>query len=281
MSLRDRQQLAVIGTGLLGASVAAAARRTRQWTVVGFDSDPQALKEAQGRGYIDRPADSVASAVEGAAVVMLAVPVRAAPELMREFAPALRDQAIVTDVLSTKASIGRAARELLPSPGRFVGAHPMAGSEKDGPGAARLDLFQGRRCFVVPAEDASATRTVSEMWRSFGARVETIDAESHDRLVAAMSHVPQVVASALAGMLTEEEMAAGGNGLRDTTRIAASDPGIWVDILLDNQRAVGEALGRFRARLDELERGLGAGDAEAVRTFLEAGASRRRGSEGT
>lgn len=281
MSLRDRQQLTVLGTGLVGASFAAAARRTRQWTVIGFDSDPQALREAQGRGYIDRPAPSAAEAVEGAALVVIAVPIQAGLDLLREIAPALSDGAIVSDVLSTKGSISRVAREVLASPERFVGAHPMAGSDKSGPGAARMDLFQGRKCFIVPSGDERATTLVSELWRSFGARIEMVDAEAHDRLVAAMSHLPQALASALAGMLTDTEMAAGGNGLRDMTRIAASDPTVWVDILLDNRVAMGEALSRFRERLALLESALDAQDAGAVNEFLANGVERLRGPEPT
>lgn len=281
MSLRDRQTLTVLGTGLIGASVAAAARRTRQWTVIGFDSDPQVLREAQGRGYIDRAAPGATEAVEGAALVIIAAPIQAGLDLLRQVAPALGEGVIVSDVLSTKGSISRLAREVLPAPERFVGAHPMAGSDKSGPGAARLDLFQGRKCFIVPGDDERATATASELWRSFGARVEMIDADDHDRLVAAVSHLPQALASALAGMLTDDEMAAGGNGLKDMTRIAASDPSVWVDILLDNRVAMGEVLSRFRERLALLESALGAENAGAVTEFLTEGVERQRGPEPT
>lgn len=279
MSLRDRQQLTVLGTGLMGASFAAAARRTRQWTVIGFDADPQAVREAQGRGYIDRAATSLEEAVKGAALVVIAAPIQAGLDLLRRIAPSIGPNAIVTDVLSTKGSICRLAAEVLPAPERFVGAHPMAGSDKSGPAAARLDLFQGRRCFIVPGGDESATTTVSELWRSFGARVETMEADDHDRLVAAMSHLPQALATALAGMLTEAEMTAGGNGLRDMIRIAGSDPAVWVDILLDNRLAVADALNRFRRQLDLLGSALDAADAGAIRDFLAAGTERLGGAE--
>ena len=271
-----KRVLSVIGVGLLGGSVALAARRTGDWRVRGFDADSAALEEANRLGMLDQVAADLAAAVDGADLVVLAVPVSRARDVLAAVAAHVPVGCLVTDTLSTKRSVRAAARELLRRPESFVGAHPMAGGDRGGPAAARADLFDGARCYVLDAGDDLAREKVIDFWQSLGCRTESITADEHDATVAATSHLPQVVASALTAALTPEELAAGGNGLRDTTRIAASPAALWRDILLDNRDAVLAALARFEQQSSAFRAALEAGDATALESLLARASDKRR-----
>ncbi len=240
------RRVAVIGTGLLGTSVALAARRAGA-TVVGFDADAANLREAADRGALD-PAASVAEAVRDVDVIVLAVPVSAMPGVLAAL-PTTR--AVVTDTASTKRSVLAAVPERLRS--QFVAAHPMAGGEQAGPAAAEADLFDGRVCHVVRGtSDHDAFEVACAFWRSVGATVSTeLDAATHDDLMAAVSHGPHLTAAALL-LAAGDRVRHAGPGLRDTTRVASGDPALWADILLDNAVPIATALERIERELGGL-----------------------------
>ncbi len=238
--------------------------------VVGWDVDRAALEGARARGFVHEVADSP----EGAAgdVTVLAVPVRA----LRELAARARGD-VITDVGSTKAAIvaaGEAAHG-----GRFVGGHPLAGTEKAGPAMASAALFRGRRALLTPTRvtDAGALATVAGLWRAAGAEVMEMPAAEHDELMAAVSHLPHVVAYALADAVGTLGAPAGmgGGGFIDTTRIASTPPGMWVDVFLDNRDAVLRATARFAERLEVLRAAVAAGDEKAIRACIEAARAAR------
>jgi prephenate dehydrogenase len=264
--------VALVGCGHIGGSLARALR-ARGARVVGQDRDPAVVQRALALGVVD-----AAGGTEGAELIVLAAPVRAIPECARALAGA---DAIVTDVGSTKATIVRAGEAALG--GRFVGGHPLAGSERAGPEAADARLFEGRRVVLTPTErtDPAALARVAAMWRDVGADVATMDAEAHDRVMAAVSHLPHVVAYALAGALAalgvEELRGFAGGGLTDTSRIAATPAPMWVDVFLDNRGPILAALAAFEGRLAALRAAIEAGDGAAIARMIdEARAARAR-----
>jgi prephenate dehydrogenase len=277
-------RLAILGVGLLGGSVARAARaQGLAREIVGVGRDRQRLAPAVEDGVLDRAVTDVAEGVRGADLVVLAATVLANESLLAQVWRHAEDGALITDVGSTKRGIVHAAERLAATrPLAFVGSHPMAGSEKSGYAIARADLFHGALVVVTPTEatDPRAVKAVTEFWEAIGARVATLDPESHDRAVAAISHVPHVVAWALMDAVARFEPTAlevAARGFKDTTRIAASDPAMWRDILVANADAVLATLGGFRRALDELEGLVAARDAAG----LEAALARIRASRET
>ena len=266
------QRLAVIGCGLLGASVGLAARRARVGRVVGYDVG-EAATQALEIGALTSAAASVAEAVAGADLVVIAVPISAAPAVLREAAGHLAEGAVVTDVCSTKRTITAAAESLGI---QFVGAHPMAGSERTGPAAARADLFDDRPCFVIPSSDEAATARIADFWHSLGCRVRTdVTAADHDRIVARVSHLPHAAAVSLV-LAAGDLDAFAGPGFLDTTRIAAGDADLWAGILTDNADELAAAAGHLRRHLDAITDAAAAGDRDRLRKMLANAAVRRR-----
>ena len=248
--------VAVLGTGLIGGSVALGLQAAGE-RVVGYDPDPAVLHEGIRRGAFAATASTPAGAVAGAELVVLAAPVDETKGLCEALKAGLGAEAVVTDVGSAKGGVVLACEALLG--GRFVGGHPMAGSERHGIGAADAELFQDAWWIVTPtARTASASyRRVSGLASSLGARPVALDPDDHDRLLARLSHLPQLASSALvaAAVASEDKesllgLAAGG--FRDVTRIAASDPRLWVTILRANRKAVLEALDEYSGSLREV-----------------------------
>jgi prephenate dehydrogenase len=271
-------RIAVIGTGLMGASVALAARE-RGDGVAGWDPEPAALAAAVQRGAIE-PSGSLEDAVAGADLVVVAAPIAQLPGQVAATLSATTD-ATVTDVGSTKASAVAAAAG---SP-RFVGGHPICGSESRGAENASAGLFEGATWFLTPGThtDADRHRLVHGFVSDVGATPVAIDAEAHDRLVAMTSHVPHVLANIVANQTGEarveghEPLAHAGGSLRDMTRIAGANPRIWVDIFLDNADAIRGALAEHRRRVAQVETALEQGDAGFLARWIgEAAANRRR-----
>ncbi len=270
-------RLAVIGTGLIGTSVALAARRAGVASVRGFDPDPDALAEAAEHGAVE-PAASVEEAVADAELAVVAAPVA---QLSKSVAEALAaSSGTVTDVGSTKGAVVRAARDP-----RFIGGHPVCGSEARGPANARAELFEGATWFLTPvaATEPARYRELHAFVSSLGAVPVAVDPEAHDRLVALTSHLPHALANLLvnqagaARVEGHEPLAAAGGSLRDLTRVAGANPRIWVDIFLDNATAVRETLAEHRRRIEQLEAALDAGDAGFLaRWIAEASGNRRR-----
>jgi prephenate dehydrogenase len=271
-------KVAIVGTGLMGASVALAARR-RGDDVVGWDPEPDALAAAVAREALE-PAASLEDAVRDAELVVVAAPIAALPAQVAAVLAAPGD-ATVTDVGSTKASVVAAAGG---SP-RFVGTHPICGSESRGAENASAGLFEGATWFLTPDAhtDADRLRQVHGFVSALGATPVAIDAEAHDRLVAMTSHVPHVLANVVANQTGEtrveghEPLAHAGGSLRDMTRIAGANPRIWVDIFLDNAEAIRAALTEHRRRIEQVEAALDQGDAGFLARWIgEASSNRRR-----
>ena len=267
MSSVDRpfRSVAVVGLGLIGGSIALAIRERWPSVRIAAVDRPAVLAHAQGSGALDRGSETI-DGVGEVDLVVLAAPVRQNVALLGEIAQRLRSETIVTDVGGTKVDIVEAARTLRCG-GSFIGGHPIGGAERGGFGFARPDLFKGRPWIFTPHADAGAeaVERLFEFARGLGARPSTMDAAAHDRVMAFLSHLPQLTASALMGVIGTEAHADGlrlaGRGLVDTTRLASSSPSTWRDICATNAEAIGEALDALIARLTELRRDLEGGAA--------------------
>jgi prephenate dehydrogenase len=277
--------LAVIGVGQIGGSVALAARTAGVVTdVAGWSRSAETLRRASALGVIDSAASSAVAAVAGAAVVVLATPVLSLGALAREIAPALRDDVLVIDVGSVKRAAITAVEAHV---ARFVGCHPLAGTERVGPDAAMAELFAGRNCIICPtARTPPELVTLAErFWRALGARPLRMGAALHDRVLGAASHLPHVAAYALAtavagvdaegGAASEALRALTTTSLRDTTRVAASSPAMWRDIFLDNRAEMLPLIDRLAAAVTELRAAIDAGDGARLDAFLEAARAAR------
>jgi prephenate dehydrogenase len=265
--------LAVVGVGLLGGSVGWAARRRGVADrVVGVDRDPAVLREALGLGILDEACADLGVA-GGAEVVVLCTPVDCIAAQVLAVAGAGRPGTLLTDVGSTKAAIVRAVEGKLPAGVGFVGSHPLAGSEKQGPGHASPDLFQGRQVVLTPTSRTGEEdlARAAAFWQALGAWVSVMEPEQHDRAMALTSHLPHLVASALAGILPADLGGLTASGFRDTTRTAGGDPGLWAAILEANREGVLEALAGLGGQLERFRQALAAGDRAALEALLLQG----------
>ena len=283
--MRRLKRVAIVGCGLVGGSFALALRRAGAvGTLVGVDRNAQALAQAASLGVIDTAAESVSDAAAGADLVVVAVPVRAIGPVLHDVALALDPQAVVTDVGSTKEDVVRAARaELRGLFSRFVPGHPIAGREASGVEAATPDLFRGARVVLTPEGEtaADAVDLVRACWETCGGRVAQLDAARHDRIFAAVSHLPHLLSFALVSEIASrpdgnELFAFAAGGFRDFTRIAASSPEMWRDIALQNRAALLEELDRYGARLAVFRELVDKADGPGLqRLMAEARASRQ------
>lgn len=272
MEIAKFKRIAVVGAGLIGGSVLlAAARRGLAGSLACWSRSDSSRATLRGFGVAE-VLDSAADCVRGADLVVVTTPVDTAEGTFLAIAPGLEPGAVVTDAGSVKAAIQIAARRL-PDGNPFVGAHPMAGSEKAGAQHALASLFEGRPCFITPTgrEPKAAVTSVRDFWRALGSVTTDIDAAKHDEIVAAISHVPHAAASAL--MLAVNDLpgfsrAHSGQGLKDATRIAAGEENLWVGILLANAPHVLAGLARTEARTAELRRAVESGDAAGLRRLL-------------
>jgi prephenate dehydrogenase len=272
---RAVERLAVVGTGLVGTSVALAAGRAGTRTR-GFDSGRGVLERAAARGALE-PVSSLAEAVADAELVVVAVPVGAAPVVVEEVLAAAGPDAVVTDVASTKRPLATIADP------RFVPGHPVAGGATGGPARATADLFDAATWFLAPTE-ASAAESVALVERfvtSLGARTVRTDAAAHDRLLALTSHLPHALANLLMLRIAEAAadddapLAFAGASLREMTRLAGANAPVWSDIFLGNADEIAAALAGLRASLDELEQTLQSGDREALEASIASAAAAR------
>jgi prephenate dehydrogenase len=265
------KRIAVIGLGLLGGSVAAAATRHGvATTVAGASRSKDARDFALRRQWVDEVGSAV-EAASGADLVVLATPVSAMADVLRELAPALGSDAIVTDVGSVKAQLAETLPGLLPAGVCYVGSHPMAGSHERGIESASADLFAGSSCMVADSGQPQAQQRVCSFWETLGARVVMRDPAAHDEQVAWMSHTPHVLAFGFAAALTRAPEGSGdltGGGFRDFTRIAESDPELWSDILTANRKALGAPLAAVSDAFRELGQAIEANDPESVERWI-------------
>ena len=279
-------RIALVGCGLIGGSFALALRAAGQaGEIVGFDRDAATAARAQALAIVDRTVDRVEAAVQGADLVILAVPVARTGDVLAAIRPSLAATAIVTDVGSTKGSVIAAARVALgPMLGRFVPGHPVAGREVHGPDAAQVDLFRDRRVLLtpLPENDEAVVARVEAAWTACGARVERIDPVAHDAVLSAVSHLPHLLAYTLVAQIAEapdadRKFALSGGGFRDFTRIAASSPEMWRDVTLANRDALLSDLADYQGRLAALRAWIATEDAVALEDlFARASAARVR-----
>ena len=270
-------RVAIVGLGLIGSSVARAIKaKLPDVAVTGHDADSDVRAEAQALGFCDAVSDDAAEAVEGADLVILAVPVGRMADAAAAVAPGLSAHAIISDVGSSKAGVGAALRAALPGH-VVVPAHPVAGTENSGPAAGFATLFDGRWCIVTPAPDApaDAVAAVTGLWQALGAKVETMDAAHHDMVLAVTSHLPHLIAYTIVGTASEleevtesEVIKYSAGGFRDFTRIAASDPVMWRDVFLANRDAVLATLQRFNEDLTALQQAIRRGDGDRLEDWF-------------
>jgi cyclohexadieny/prephenate dehydrogenase len=265
--------LTIVGVGLIGGSVGLAAKEnaaTRR--VVGVGRNTDTLARARDLGAIDEFTTDLAAGVRSADVVVFCSPVDRIARQALEAAPYARPGALFTDAGSTKATIVRDLDAGLPAHIRFVGAHPLAGSEKQGAEHARADLFDGKVCVLTPTSntDPAALERADLFWRALGCEVRRLTPEEHDLALATTSHLPHFVAALLAAQLPDKWRPFTATGFRDTTRIAAGDPALWAAIAHENALALAHALDRFGERLDELQAAILARDSVELTRILTA-----------
>ncbi|MEK7477301.1 MAG: prephenate dehydrogenase/arogenate dehydrogenase family protein [Candidatus Coatesbacteria bacterium] len=271
-------RIAVLGLGLIGGSLALALRR-RGIRVTGVDPDPRARAIARRRGAVVAATSSLREGVREAGIVVLAVPIQALARCLRGIAAWAPRSAVITDVASVKGPVVGLARRHLPCPGRFVGGHPMAGRETSGLAHARADLFRERVCVLTPVAgtSGSALRAVRRLWAAAGARVIELSPRRHDAAVARASHLPHLMAYALAPVLAGRDSGRIVSGsFLDATRVAASDPALWEGILLSNRREVLGAVREQAAREARLLRLLRENRPGPLRRALADAAQLRR-----
>src|SRR5437899_1247502 len=267
-------RLALIGVGLIGSSIARAARAQGVVrSIVATARSAATRKRVAELGIADQVAETNAAAVEGADLVIVCIPVGACGEVAREIGSHLMQGAIVSDVGSVKGAIVREMTPHLPPSVHFVPAHPVAGTEYSGPDAGFAELFVNRWCILTPPEntDVHAVHRLAAFWGALGANVETMAAEHHDLVLAVTSHLPHLIAYTIVGTADElsqvtrsEVLQFSAGGFRDFTRIAASDPTMWRDVFLANKDAVLEMLGRFNEDISALTRAIRRGDGDAL-----------------
>jgi len=257
-------ELAIIGTGLIGSSVARAVRRrTAAARIILADCSVETLVRARALALGDETTSDLAHAVRNADCVILCAPVGANEAIGRTIAPALKSGAIVSDVGSVKGAVISALEPLLPTHAHLVPAHPVAGTEQSGPDAGFAALFVNRWCILTPPSGSNpdAVHKVRALWEALGSHVEVMSAAHHDLVLAITSHVPHLIAYNIVGTAADleevtrsEVIKFSAGGFRDFTRIAASDPTMWRDVFLNNKSAVLEMLGRFNEDLTAVER---------------------------
>ncbi len=272
-------KLALIGIGLIGSSIALAAKREGLVRTVVAATRSQATADTANRlGIVDHCGTDLAAAVKDADLVIVCTPVGACGENMRVIAPNMKPGAIVSDVGSVKQAVIRDMRPHVPAGVHFVPAHPIAGTEHSGPEAGFPDLFKGRWCIVTPLEgvDRAAADRLAEFWRGCGSMVEFMAPDWHDKVLGIVSHLPHLIAYTIVG--TADDMAGeqrsevikfAAGGFRDFTRIAASDPTMWRDVFLNNREAVLEILARFQEDLFYLQRAIRWGEGDKLFEIFE------------
>jgi cyclohexadieny/prephenate dehydrogenase len=281
------ERLALIGSGLIGSSIAHAARACgAARRIVATARSAATRARVSELGFADDVADSNAEAVRGADLVIVCVPVGSSGAVAEEIAPHLLPGAIVSDVGSVKSFVIAAMAPHLPGHIHFVPAHPVAGTENSGPESGFAELFVNRWCILTPPPetDATAVDRLARFWGALGANVEVMSAEHHDLVLAITSHVPHLIAYTIVGTADDLETVTrsevikfSAGGFRDFTRIAASDPIMWRDIFLSNREAVLEMLGRFNEDLSTLSRAIRWADGETLSELFKRTRAIRRG----
>ncbi len=279
------ERVALIGVGLIGSSIAHAARRANNvGTIVGSARTLATIDTAVRLNILDEGFATAADAAQGADLIILCTPVATCGAIAKQISGNIKQGAIVTDVGSVKTSVVKDCAPHIPKNAHFIPGHPIAGTEQSGPEAGFAELFENRWCILTPVAGTNrgAVEKLKEFWRALGSDVEEMTPEHHDLVLAITSHVPHLIAYNIVNTaehlkrVTESEVIKySASGFRDFTRIAASDPTMWRDIFLNNKDAVLHMLGRFDENLAELRQAINADDGETLfRLFQEARALR-------
>jgi prephenate dehydrogenase len=261
----------IVGVGLIGGSIGLALReRKLAERVIGVGRRAASLRKAKKIGVVDATTLHIDEGVADADLVVVATPIAQIVDQIRSAAAGCSSGTLITDAGSTKASIVKSLDGQLPDSVRFVGSHPLAGSEKSGPQAARADLFEGRVAVVTPCRStkAGAAEDAADFWSALGATVFMMTPEQHDAALASTSHLPHFLASALAAATPPADLPLTATGWQDTTRIAAGDPQLWSQIFLDNRRNVLKSLARFEKTVHRAKAAIERGDAKALEKLL-------------
>ncbi|MDX1964810.1 MAG: prephenate dehydrogenase [Pirellulales bacterium] len=272
--------VAIVGVGLIGGSLGLALReRKLARRVVGIGRHTQSLAEAESLGAISVGTTDLAAGVKDAELIILATPVASIVPLAREIASLAAENAIMTDCGSTKRQIVRDLVKNYPRGIQFVGSHPLAGGEKQGPLAAKADLLNGKYVVLTPgtkqSAESSAVLAVADFWTSLGATVVFMSPREHDKSLAAVSHLPHLAAAALARMTSMADLPLCATGWRDTTRIAAGDARLWTEIALSNQDYLVAALEKYQRELALFTRALAVGDTRKLEQLFQQAKERR------
>lgn len=262
----------------MGGSIGLALRKKRlSGSVVGVCRHKNSVILAKKRGAVDRGYLDIPEAVKDADLVILATPVSKIIGLAKQIAPSLKEGVIVTDVGSSKRLVVESLQKIFSKKGFFVGAHPLAGSEKRGVREARGEIFKDAVCIVTKTKRTNlvALNKICRLWGLLGARVRVMTPEKHDRLVARVSHLPHMVAAALVSSVDKEEIAFGAGGLRDTTRIASGDPLIWRDIFLTNREEILGAGRKFKKGFEKLIAAIERNEEKSLMSFLKKAKEKR------
>ncbi len=280
-------RVALIGLGLIASSMFWAMKRDGlAGEVTGYARSEKTRETAREIGLCDRVCESAAEAVEGADLVVLAVPVGAMGDIAADIAPHLKPGATVTDVGSVKRAVFDAVLPHLPDGVTFIGGHPMAGTEHSGPNAGFAELFDNRWCLIVPNGDAEgeSVAELEALWQAMGSSTRRMEPDHHDLVCAVVSHAPHLIAYTMVGVaddlrrVTDSEVITySAAGFRDFTRIAASDPTMWRDVFLTNKDATLEILGRFTEELFALQRAIRTGDGDHLFEYFTRTRAIRRG----
>ncbi|MEM7666035.1 MAG: prephenate/arogenate dehydrogenase family protein [Pseudomonadota bacterium] len=282
MTIRN---VAIIGLGLLGGSIGLAIREhAPDLATTGFDRDETVRAKAAERGLVGTVSETIDEAVADADLVVLCVPMGAMGDAARAMAESVPAHAIISDVGSSKQGVADTLAEALPDH-IIIPAHPVAGTEQSGPEAGFPSLFVNRWCILTPPANAdeAAVKALSEFWTGLGAKIELMDAEHHDLVLAVTSHIPHLIAFTIVGTASDledvtrsEVIKYSAGGFRDFTRIAASDPVMWRDVFLSNKSAVLEMLGRFTEDLTALQRAIRSGDGDTLHDLFSRTRAIRR-----
>jgi cyclohexadieny/prephenate dehydrogenase len=281
------QRITIIGHGLIGSSIARAVRRAGlETTLVAADKDLKVCKRVSELGYADEVTDNIRRSVNGADLVILAVPVGACAAVGALIAPALKAGAIVTDAGSVKQEVINALKPYIPENVHLIPGHPIAGTEHSGPDAGFAELFDNRWCILTPLPDSDirAVEKMTQFWEACGSRIEIMDPQHHDLVLGITSHLPHLIAYTIVGTadqleddIKSEVIKFSASGFRDFTRIAASDPVMWRDVFMNNKVAVLEILQRFTEDLSAMQKAIRRGDGDYLfDTFSRTRAIRRQ-----
>lgn len=280
------KRITIIGMGLIGSSLARVIKENNLAEhLIAVDQSQEVCDKVLELGIADTTYTDAAKGALNSDLIIIATPVGAVKEIAKQFAPAIKDDAIITDVGSVKSAVIEALKPHIPKTAHLVPGHPIAGTEHSGPEAGFVELFKGRWCILTPLQETSikAIEKVTSLWEAAGSMVEIMDAKDHDLILGITSHLPHLIAYTIVGTADDLEddtksdvIKYSASGFRDFTRIAASDPTMWRDVFLHNREAVLEILGRFTEDLTALQRAIRRGDGDYLyRTFESTRAIRQ------